>query len=287
MPMPFFHFYPRDWLASSSVDALTLAEKGAYIDLLARMWERSDGRDGCYLPADDAWLARALHVTAREWKALRAVLIDGPSAVFTVVNGRLINKRLQMEWEKAKAKSAKASTSADARWSASKQDADAMPTHSDRNTNGMPPTEADADAEQDANASLSATVAADPPRPAPKRRNPTDARVRPVIDRFAALHREQVGSPYVVVGKRDGERIRSLPREIEADKLLGYVDAFFALAETDPFLRGKGLTIPMFVSMIPTLQRQEAGANGVAGGRLGSRPVARPVQFTEGLYRPG
>lgn len=101
MNMPFFPFYVQDWLSSSSVGALTFAEKGAYIELLVRMWEHSDGRDGCYLPADDDYLARLLKVSKRQWRQLRMVLVEGPSAVFDVIEDRLVNRRLTKEWEHA------------------------------------------------------------------------------------------------------------------------------------------------------------------------------------------
>lgn len=35
---PWFPFYPADWLIDSNVSAMTLEQKGAYIDLLCRCW---------------------------------------------------------------------------------------------------------------------------------------------------------------------------------------------------------------------------------------------------------
>jgi hypothetical protein len=37
--LPYFKFFPRDWLASPSVMLMTLAEQGAYIRILALQWE--------------------------------------------------------------------------------------------------------------------------------------------------------------------------------------------------------------------------------------------------------
>lgn len=49
---PSFPFYAKDWLADPKVRALTNAERGKYIDLLASMWEFSDS--GCDLPMEEA-----------------------------------------------------------------------------------------------------------------------------------------------------------------------------------------------------------------------------------------
>ena len=45
---PAFPFYAKDWLADPKVRALSWADKGRYIDLLASMWEHNDS--GCSIP---------------------------------------------------------------------------------------------------------------------------------------------------------------------------------------------------------------------------------------------
>lgn len=161
--MPFFPFYARDWLSSSSVSALTRAEKGAYIDLLARMWEHSEDSDGCYLPADDTYISRILQATPREWKALRVALIDGPSAVFRVEGDRLINPRLSKEWAKARKTSTKRADAARMRWDSTPESeavrvdskthanghANALQVDETCNANHILTTDADADAEKE------------------------------------------------------------------------------------------------------------------------------------------
>ena len=82
---PSFQFYPRDWLASSSVRRMTLAERGAYIDLLAYAWQ--DGG----LPDDDAEIARMLQVSTSVWRKLARRVRPR----FEVQDGRLINARLE------------------------------------------------------------------------------------------------------------------------------------------------------------------------------------------------
>ena len=60
---PAFQFYARDWLADARVQMMTLAQRGAYIHLLAFAW----AEDG--LPDDPDALARLLGVTREHFDA--------------------------------------------------------------------------------------------------------------------------------------------------------------------------------------------------------------------------
>lgn len=66
--LPWFKFFPRDWLAEESTSLMTLREKGAYIDLLARSW--ADGG----IPDDPAKVARLLRVSEDEMREMWPVL---------------------------------------------------------------------------------------------------------------------------------------------------------------------------------------------------------------------
>lgn len=102
MPLPYFPFYARDWLSSGRiVGGMDLEHEGAYIRLLARMWDQAPSVGGCWLPDDNQWLARACGVKPARWARIRAVLVEGPYAVFAKQDGRLVNARLSVEWEKA------------------------------------------------------------------------------------------------------------------------------------------------------------------------------------------
>lgn len=109
MSLPYFPFYPGDWLSSTRVRSLTLEERGAYLELLCNMWG-FDG--GCYLPDDDERLARIVGANAERWQSVRYALVDGPFAVLETDGKRVTNKRLLEEWEKATNKSQRASESA-------------------------------------------------------------------------------------------------------------------------------------------------------------------------------
>lgn len=111
MGLPYFPFYPEDWLQDSRVTmGMELAAEGAYHRLLCLMWTDKSGT--CSVRDDDQWVAKGLRCTVREWKKIRKVLVDGPEPVIRSEGGRLVNKRLSEEWDKANTKSAKASASA-------------------------------------------------------------------------------------------------------------------------------------------------------------------------------
>jgi len=114
MDMPYFPFYPGDWLSDPNVQFLSLEESGAYITLLAYMWR--DGKD-CALTDDDTYLARLLHVSTRKWAKLREILIDGEHAVLKKTSDGLIrNNRLDEEWKKVNNTSKSRAIAAKVRW---------------------------------------------------------------------------------------------------------------------------------------------------------------------------
>ncbi|MCL6443141.1 MAG: DUF1376 domain-containing protein [Alicyclobacillus sp.] len=114
MNIPFFSFYPSDWLSDGGVQQLTLEETGAYINLLAYMW--TNGRE-CRIPDDDEFISRILHVSKSKWLAIRKTLIDGPKPVLYVTDGYVHNKRLDEEYRKATEIISKRTKAANKRWS--------------------------------------------------------------------------------------------------------------------------------------------------------------------------
>lgn len=114
MNIPYFSFYPQEWLADPKVAQLNYEEKGVYFDLLCRMWTYADG--SCSLPSDDQFLCRMLRMRPAKWEKIKGILIEGIAPVFTVQEGRLLNKRLSKEFAIAKEKSKKNFASAKKRW---------------------------------------------------------------------------------------------------------------------------------------------------------------------------
>ncbi|MDE3095804.1 MAG: DUF1376 domain-containing protein [Chloroflexota bacterium] len=131
-PLDWFKFYPAAWLGSARIGGgMTIEHEGAYIRLLARAWERAQQTGECGVPDDDGWLAAACRVAPRKWATIRAVLVEGPCAVFERRAGLLVNVRLDREWASAKTKSATATASVNARWHKEGDDTNVIPTHTD------------------------------------------------------------------------------------------------------------------------------------------------------------
>lgn len=84
--MPWF---PRDFIAATR--HLALAERGAYRELLDYQWEMGA------LPNDPVRLARLLAITPEEFTPIWAAIRDK----FEIVEGRLINNRLEEHRKKA------------------------------------------------------------------------------------------------------------------------------------------------------------------------------------------
>jgi uncharacterized protein YdaU (DUF1376 family) len=103
---PAFQFYVKDWL--SGTRRLSLAAKGAYIDLLAWSWENGP------LPRGAKAIAREIGADASEfrrlWKELRRHWIFGPHGY---TNGRLESERRKFKaFRKIQSEKGKASAEA-------------------------------------------------------------------------------------------------------------------------------------------------------------------------------
>ena len=120
-------WFVRDYIAATR--HLSLAERGAYTDLLFLSWEMGP------LPSDLARLARLVGCDAEEfrqvWPAIRGKFIE-TAAGFQ-------NARLEEQRTESMQRSSAARASAQARWkrySGCERNANAMRTHSDGNANG-------------------------------------------------------------------------------------------------------------------------------------------------------
>jgi len=90
MKRPSFQFYPQDWLADPNVISMTAEQRGAYIQLIACMWNTDD----CTLPNDDEYLAKLAGVDREA--------IGGLLHCFRVATkgDKITHKRLEKEREK-------------------------------------------------------------------------------------------------------------------------------------------------------------------------------------------
>lgn len=90
--LPYFPFYPADWISSPRIMCLTLAQQGAYMRLLCACWMSGD----CSLPEDHQKLSMISGLPVEEVKTLGPFL--GPHPTKT---GHITNERLMKEWDKA------------------------------------------------------------------------------------------------------------------------------------------------------------------------------------------
>lgn len=150
MSLPYFNFYPKDWLSDPKVTLLTLEEQGAYMRILALMWTYETG--DCSLPDDPAIVSQLLGISQKKWRKIREKLVESPHAVLTVEDGKLVNSRLQEEYEKARQKSVSRARSSRSRWS--KRSPNAMHLHTKRTPSAMH-SESDSDTEASTSSEIS------------------------------------------------------------------------------------------------------------------------------------
>lgn len=72
---PWFKCFPTDWREGTRM--LSAEHRGIYMDCLCLIYERD-----APLPADDKWMAHALHVSARAWRSSRMALLKAGKLTF-------------------------------------------------------------------------------------------------------------------------------------------------------------------------------------------------------------
>jgi uncharacterized protein YdaU (DUF1376 family) len=97
MSSPFMQFYVADYLADTQ--HLTTEQHGAYLLLLFAMWRAVDGE----IDADDGKLARIARLTLTRWNKIKGDVM----ALLSIENGKVTQKRLRAELQKAVEKSLK------------------------------------------------------------------------------------------------------------------------------------------------------------------------------------
>lgn len=112
---PAFQFYVNDWASSLQVRAMTPAQRGCYIDLLAASWP--DGIPAC-IPL---WTLTACR-TQEEFESVKDLVL----AQFKVQDGVWVHPKLAEQWKQLKkyhkTQQDKAKKGANARWHGSGKD---------------------------------------------------------------------------------------------------------------------------------------------------------------------
>jgi uncharacterized protein YdaU (DUF1376 family) len=95
--LPYFPFYPTDFLLDENVEAMTHEQIGCYMVLICRSWVRSNPG---YIPAEPDKQARLIKMPVERWEEIKAEVL----ACFQMGdNGELFQPRLLAEYTKAKA----------------------------------------------------------------------------------------------------------------------------------------------------------------------------------------
>lgn len=136
MSLPYFNFYPTDFLGDANVAIMSAAEIGGYVALLCTAWQF-----GGKLPNDDVKLSKWARMSREEWASARKAI----QPCFEVEGDWLVSRRMQAEHKKAAGKSESARASAQRRHH--QPDANARRSQCERTAN--------ADAKSDANAQRS------------------------------------------------------------------------------------------------------------------------------------
>lgn len=119
--LPYFQFYPDDYLSSPGVTTCDLIDEGIYVRLLAYSWKH----DGCQLPYDMKYLRRLCKGARSE--RIESVINRHFEKVETIPGKFFIrNFRIYTEFSKACGVSGKRSYAANVRWNKETGDATAL-----------------------------------------------------------------------------------------------------------------------------------------------------------------
>lgn len=94
--LPYFPFYPADWVSSPRIICSTLAQQGAYIRLLCMCWLSED----CSIPADRHQLSALSGLPDSDLDGVLQFFIPCTSST-RPLSRSLTNERLLKEWKKA------------------------------------------------------------------------------------------------------------------------------------------------------------------------------------------
>jgi len=107
--LPWFPFYPRDFILDNKVMAMTPSEVGCYFKLLCIAWNEDPAGT---IPDDDDTIRRWLFLTIDEWLSHKPRV----TAAFTLKEGRWHQKRMMSEAAKGQHITHSRQDAARARW---------------------------------------------------------------------------------------------------------------------------------------------------------------------------
>jgi uncharacterized protein YdaU (DUF1376 family) len=95
--LPYFNFYPNDFLTSENVTEMDAEQVGVYIMLLAQSWiSKNPG----YIPGDETRAAKWGRISVERWREISAGVL---SAFVKQPDGSYLQPRLKLEYDKSTA----------------------------------------------------------------------------------------------------------------------------------------------------------------------------------------
>lgn len=309
---PAYQWYPKDYLSSSAVNAMSLEEEGAYRRLLDFEW--LDGSIPSSLPA----LARLCRVTparmGRIWPGIMACFVEHPDQPGRLVNERLERQRNELHAHREQNRLAGLASAEAKRQRALNDRCRSVGTEGERNANETP-TLLSATASATAvgsGASLRSAPAAAPaagpdephpgPPPEPARKRPRkpdpgalslpdgSPAVRAFTDGWLALFERHKGHRYAFAGAKDGTHVAEIlklagarwkppssPEDAARAVALALSRAESLLTSTDPFFVTRGVDIGLLRSQWNRIASAGRGLAPIRDIRVGSAPPSPPA----------
>lgn len=119
--LDWYAFYVADYRADTR--HLSREQHFAYREMLDEIFLAGQHELPASIPDDDEYLKGLARASSpEEWSTTRHVLIDGPRAFLLSSGGRITQKRMAHEVDKALQRSSKAKTAAGSRWDKAKAD---------------------------------------------------------------------------------------------------------------------------------------------------------------------
>jgi uncharacterized protein YdaU (DUF1376 family) len=226
--LPMLPWFVRDYIAATR--QFSLAERGAYTDLLFLSWEIGP------LPNDPVRLARLIGVSAPEFRKVWTTL----RAKFTETEKGLMNTRLEQHRAESMDRSAKARSSAQLRWERARQ--------YDSNANASTNAHANAHATADANGHAKSMLPSPSPSPYTNP-NPKSARA-------SSRDRGKPASAADLLGASRNGEIGTVESEAEILKrtVLAMLQSGSSPAEIVRTMPARGLT----VEQVADIAREQA-----------------------------
>lgn len=259
--IPYFPFYPDDYLSSPGVTTCDLIDEGVYIRLLAYSWKH----DGCQLPDDIDYLRRLCkgvrtHIIERVLNR-HFERIELAHSVFIWRNARL-----HFEFGLASLRSEHGRTAAKALWKKKKDDARAMPEQ----------CSTDAYQNQNQNQKESKDISV-------RKKRETDPRIKIVIDYFYAQCQSVLGFAPAINGGQDGKRVQAALRVMPLDDVKKCIDFFLPSKKRQEL----GCTLSIALSAHTINLYKQGGSNGTRYDQLKSYFGISERRGSDGLHHRG